>query len=290
MGDLEEDLAVPLDDNPAYDLRAVLDRGERDRLSGAPASLSAGDWIEAPRGMPPALVPHFEDVLNTGSPRPGTWIYLNEAMVGNGPLLPVLRMVYWDQESETWRRFMATPDCIEPVTVPQPWTGPGPLLSSGRHNGQAYEERRADAPVTERRDEERPRHNRRRRGPEFVRTNRPAKPPYEARLVRLAVQAFAALMLRQGNTNESAPAPTPEEIATAVATVVHDDMVERCDSSSSSGERSREVATDNRRARDGAGYRPVRTAPSVAARRAPANPGPPARRLPRGWRYTDTLG
>ena len=44
MGNLEEDLAVPLDDNPAYDLRAVLDRGERDRLSGAPASLSAGDW------------------------------------------------------------------------------------------------------------------------------------------------------------------------------------------------------------------------------------------------------
>ena len=147
---------------------------------------------------------------------------------------------------------MAPPDWIEPVTVPQPWTGPGPLLSNGRHDGQAYEERRAVAPVTERRDGERPRRNMRRRGTEFVRANRPAMPPYEARLVRLAVQAFAALMLRQGNTNDSAPAPTPEEIATAAATVVHDDMVERCDSSSSSGERSREVATDNRGARDGA--------------------------------------
>ena len=185
---------------------------------------------------------------------------------------------------------MATPDCIEPVTVPQPWTGPGPLWSCERQDGQASEERRTDAADTERRDEERPRHSRRRRGPGFVRTNRLTIPPYEARLVRLAVQAFAALMLRQGNTIENAPAPTPDEIATAVARVVHDDMIECCDSSSSSGERSREVATDNRRARDGAGYRPVRTAPSVAARRAPADPGPPARRRPREWRYTDTLG
>ena len=288
MGNLEEDLAVPLDDNPAYDLRAVLDRGERDRLNGGPASSCAGDRVEAPRGMPPALVPHFEDVLNTGSPRPGTWIYLNEAMVGNGPLLPVLRMVYWDQESETWRRFMATPDCIEPVTVPQPWTGlrqpPTSACDSGQARGEPRARRSADH-----RDGERPEHGRRRRGPEFVRTSRPSMPTHDARVVRLAVQAFASLMVDRSNASEELPAPTLEEIATAVATVVHDDIVVRCDSSSSGGERAAVATTDNRRASDGIGYRPVRAAPSSAARRAPANPRPPVRRLPREWRYTDTL-
>ena len=184
---------------------------------------------------------------------------------------------------------MATPDCIEPATVPQPWTGPRQPPTNAWNSGQAREERRARW-STDHRDGECPRHSMRRRGPEFVRTSRPTMPTYEARVVRLAVQAFAALMVSRSNANDDPPAPTLEEMATAVATVVHDDIVVRCDSSSSSGgERPAEVATDNRRARDGVGYRPVRTAPSTAARRAPANPRPPVRRLPREWRYTDTL-
>ena len=289
MGDLEEDLAVPHDDNPAYDLRAVLHQGERDRLNGATAGSSAGDWIENPRGMPPAFVPRFEDVLNTGSPRPGTWIYLNEARVSNGPLLPVLRMVYWDQESETWRRFMATPDCIEPVTVPQPWAGPGPHLGRPPQDGQAWGRHRPSAAATERRDAERSNHNRRRRGPEFVRTNRLTMPPNEARLMQISVQAFTAFMLLENDTSGRAPAPTPEEVAAAAARGVREGIIEYCDSSSSEG-RAGESEANDRRAQGGAGYRPVRSAPSATARRAPADPGPPARRRPRNWRYTDTLG
>ena len=185
---------------------------------------------------------------------------------------------------------MATPDCIEPVTVPQPWTGPGPRWGWDLQDGQARDRRRSNAAAAERRDAARPNHGRRRRGPEFVRTNRLTMPPNEARLMRLSIQAFTALMLLEDNASGRAPAPTPDEIAAAAARVVHDGIIECCDSSSSSEERTREVATDSRQAQDGAGYRPVRSAPSVAARGAPADPGPPARRRPCGWRYTDTLG
>jgi len=288
MGELDEDLALPRGDDHPYDLRAVIDRTWRGGLGVPPATSSSGERVAAANGMPPALVPGFADVLNTGSPRPGTWIYLSEARTGSGPLLPVLCMVYWDQESETWRRFMATPDCIEPATVPQPWTGPRQPPTSACNSGQARGEPRARW-STDHRDGERPQHGMRRRGPEFVRTSRPSMPTHEARVVRLAVQAFASLMVDRSNASDELPAPTLEEIATAVATVVHDDIVVRCDSSSSGGERPAVVTTDNRRARDGIGYRPVRAAPSTAARRAPANPRPPVRRLPREWRYTDTL-
>ena len=288
MGELDEDLALPRDGGPPYDPRAVIDRTGRGGLGAGPAITSAGERIAAARGMPPAFVPGFADVLNTGSPRPGTWTYLSEARTGNGPLLPVLCMVYWDEESETWRRFMATPDCIEPVTVPQPWTGLRQPPTSACDSGQARGEPRARR-STDHRDGERPEHGRRRRGPEFVRTSRPSMPTHDARVVRLAVQAFASLMVDRSNASDELPAPTLEEIATAVATVVHDDIVVSCDSSSSGGERAAVVTTDNRRTSDGIGYRPVRAAPSSAARSAPANPRPPVRRLPREWRYTDTL-
>ena len=128
------------------------------------------------------------------------------------------------------------------------------------------------------------------RGPEFVRTNRRMLPPNEARLMQISVQAFTALMLLENDTSGRAAAPSPEEVASAAARTVREGIIECCDSSSSSEENVREYMANNRRTQGGAGYRPVRSAPSATARGAPANPGPPARRRPRGWRYTDTVG
>ena len=288
MGELHEDLALPRRGCPPYDLRAVTNSNARGVLAAGPATSGPGERIANARGMPPAIVPGFADVLNTGSPRPGTWIYLSEARTNNGPVLPVLCMVYWDNEAGTWRRFMATPDCIEPVTVPQPWTGPRRPPTGARDNRHVR-----GSPLsrhnTDYRNDERPEHGGRRRGPDFVRTTRQSMPPHDARVVRLAVQAFASLMVDRSNASDQLPAPTLEEITMAVATVVHEDIVVRCDSSSSGGERAAVPTTSDRRTDGEVGYGPVRAANPSAARRGPAGPRPSAKRLPRSWRYTDIL-
>ena len=72
MGELHEDLALPSSGGPPYDLRAVINSNARGILGAGPATSSAGERFAMARGMPPALVPGFADVLNTGSPRPGT--------------------------------------------------------------------------------------------------------------------------------------------------------------------------------------------------------------------------
>jgi len=271
MEDLEMDLAFPTAGDLAYDRQAVLMPGERDRLSGNPRpSLHPGDWLDNPAGVPPTFVPLFDDVLNRGSPRPGTWIYLTETRVSAGPCLPVMRMVYWDQESETWRRFMATPDCFAPITVAQPWMGADP------QQGQPPlgTETRGSRPTVD--------PGRLMRGPEFVRTERRTLPPREARLMRISVQAFTALMLLENEAGGHPTAPTPEDVAFAAATAVRTGIIELSDSSSSE-ENVAEYIANHRRARGGTAYRPVRrSTPSTVARGAAAYPGPPVRRLPHG--------
>ena len=96
MGELHEDLARSYDGCPPYDERAVTVGGASGASPAVPARLGAGERIAIARGMPPALVPSFADIRNSGSPRPGTWIYLSETRTCSGPVLPVLRMVYWD--------------------------------------------------------------------------------------------------------------------------------------------------------------------------------------------------
>jgi hypothetical protein len=80
MEELERDLTIPAADNPAYDQQAVLLPGERDRLEDIPGlSPHPGEWLDNPAGVPPTFVPRFEDVLNRGSPPPGTWIYIDRS-------------------------------------------------------------------------------------------------------------------------------------------------------------------------------------------------------------------
>ena len=288
MGELHEDLALPNVGCPPYDLRAVANSNARGASAAGPATSGPGERIVTARGMPPALVPGFADVLNSGSPRPGTWIYLSEARTNNGPVLPVLCMVYWDDETGTWRRFMATPDCIEPVTVPQPWAGLRRPPADARDN-RYVRGRPPPRQGTLYRNGERPDHGGLRRGPGFVRSTRRSIPPHDARVVRLAVQAFASLMVDRSNASDHLPPPTPEEITMAVATVVHEDIVVRCDSSSSGEERAAVPSSSDRLTDGDVGYGPVRAANPAAARRGPAGPRPSAKRLPRWWRYTDIL-
>jgi len=164
---------------------------------------------------------------------------------------------------------MATPDCFAPVTVPQPWTSPGPQRERPPRSNTARNQRPSGETA------------RPMRGPAFVRTERRALPPNEARLMQISVRAFTALMLLENDTSGHAAAPSPEEVAFAAATAVHGGLIELCDSSSSD-ENVSEYMANNRRTGGGTGYRPVRSAPSSAARGAPAYPGPPARRRPRG--------
>ena len=269
--ELERLLTIPAADNPAYDQQAVLLPGERDRLEDIPGlSPHPGEWLDNPAGVPPTFVPRFEDVLNRGSPPPGTWIYMTEARMTCGACLPVLRMVYWDQESDTWRRFMATPDCFAPVTVPQPWTGSGPqqgqppLGTAGRGPRPAGGAARLA------------------RGLEYVRTERRTLPPNEARIMGISVRAInIALGLLENNAGGHPSAPTPEEVAFAAASAVNAGIIELSDSSSSD-EHVEEHIANNRRTGGGTGYRPVRSTPSSATRGSVAYPDAPARRRPRG--------
>ena len=116
------------------------------------------------------------------------------------------------------------------------------------------------------------------RGPEYVITERRTLPPNEARLMRISVRAFTALMLLENNVSGHAAAPTTEEVAFAAATAVHTGYIELSDDSSSSDEHVAEYIANNRRTMGGTGYRPVRSAPSSAARGAAAYPSAPARR------------
>ena len=163
------------------------------------------------------------------------------------------------------------------------------LVCASRRLAHVTADRLAVSPEPAHRDGGRPEHGRRRRGPEFVRTSRPSMPTHDARVVRLAVQAFACLMVDRSNATDRLPPPTPEEITMAVATVVHEDIVVRCDSSSSGEERAAGPSSSVRLTDGDVGYGPVRAANPAAARRGPAGPRPSAKRLPRWWRYTDIL-
>ena len=288
MGELHEDLAWSYDGCPPYDDRAVAVGGASGASAAGPAGLGPGERIATARGMPPALVPSFADIRNSGSPRPGTWIYLSEAITCSGPVLPVLRMVYWDDETGTWRRFMATPDCIEPVTVPMPWAGLRQPPADAR-DGVRVRGRPPPGQGAPLRRGGRPGYVEPRRGPDFVRSTRRSVPNHDARVVRLAVQAFSCLMVDRSNASGHLPPPTLEEITLAVATVVHEDVVVSCDSSSAGEERAAGASASDRLIDGDVGYGPVRTVNPSATRRGPAGPRPVAKRLPRWWRYTDII-
>jgi len=288
MGELQEDLARSYGDCLRYDDRAVTAGGPGCASAAGPAGPGSGERVATSRGMPPALVPSFVDVRNSGSPRPGTWIYLSEAIACSGPVLPVLRMVYWDGETGTWRRFMATPDCIEPVTVPMPWDGARQPPTDARDGWRV----RGCAPPGQGpppRRNLRPEYVEPRRGPDFVRSTRLSIPNHDARVARLAVQAFSCLMVGRSSTSGHHPPPSLEEIALAVATLVHEDDAESCGSSSVSEVRTTESSANERRGSGDGGYGPVRTGDPSATRRGPAGPRPVAKRLPRWWRYTDII-
>ena len=288
MGELQEDLARSYGDCLRYDDRAVTAGGPGCASAAGPAGPGSGERVVTSRGMPPALVPSFVDVRNSGSPRPGTWIYLSEAIACSGPVLPVLRMVYWDGETGTWRRFMATPDCIEPVTVPMPWDGarqpPTDARDAWRVRGCAPP---GQGPPPRR--NLRPDYVEPRRGPDFVRSTRLSIPNHDARVARLAVQAFSCLMIGRSSASGHHPPPSLEEIALAVATLVHEDDAESCGSSSVSEVRTTESSANERRGSCDGGYGPVRTGDPSATRRGPAGPRPVAKSLPRWWRYTDII-
>ena len=117
----ENDRADSIAANAVYDRAGVLvpDPGGPE---SAPAQLAhlpvEGAGTRA--GLPPARVLSYEEVVNRGPPSPGSWVYLAETCRSSGTV-PMMRFVYWDQESDTWRRFAACPDCFEPYTVQQPW-------------------------------------------------------------------------------------------------------------------------------------------------------------------------
>ena len=288
MGELHEDLARSYGDCLRYDDRAVTAGGACCASAAGPAGLGSGGRVATARGMPPALVPSFVDVRNSGSPRPGTWIYLSEAIACSGPVLPVLRMVYWDDETGTWRRFMATPDCIEPVTVPMPWAGVRQPPTDAR-DGWRVRGRAPPGQGPPLRRNARPEYVEPRRGPDFVRSTRRSIPNHDARVARLAVQAFSCLMVDRSNASGLHPPPSLEEITLAVATVVHEDVVVSCDSSSAGEERAAGASASERLGSGDGGYGPARTVNPSTTRRGPAGPRPVAKRLPRWWRYTDII-
>ena len=84
---------------------------------------------------------------------------------------------------------MATPDCIEPVTVPMPWAGLRQPPADAR-DGVRVRGRPPPGQGAPLRRGGRPGYVEPRRGPDFVRSTRRSVPNQDARVVRLAVQAF----------------------------------------------------------------------------------------------------
>ena len=140
LGGYENDRSDSIAANTQYDRAGVLVRSLGDP-AGAPGQTApppAGGQ-EPHAGLPPSRVPNYGEVVNRGMANPGTWVFLSD--VSKQPdTAPVMRFVYWDDDSDTWRRFAACPDCFQPYTVQQPWRslaaaepsrGSGPGSGSG---------------------------------------------------------------------------------------------------------------------------------------------------------------
>ena len=122
LGGYENGRSDSIAANAEYDRAGVLVSG-----AGGPASapertapLTAGG-ARPQAGLPPSRVPGYGEVVNRGPASPGSWVFLAETSK-YPDTAPMMRFVYWDDKSDTWRRFAACPDCFEPYTVQQPWT------------------------------------------------------------------------------------------------------------------------------------------------------------------------
>ena len=117
LGGHENDRSDSIAANAEYDRAGVLVSG-----SGGPASapeqtapLPAGG-AGPQTGFPPSRIPGYGEVVNRGAASPGSWVFLAETSK-YPDTAPIMRFVYWDDESDTWRRFAACPDCFQPYTV-----------------------------------------------------------------------------------------------------------------------------------------------------------------------------
>ena len=112
LGGYENGRSDSIAANAEYDRAGVLVSG-----SGGPASapertapLPAGG-AGSRTGLPPSRVPSYEEVVNRGPASPGSWVFRAETC-RSPDTAPMMRFVYWDQDSDTWRRFAACPDCF----------------------------------------------------------------------------------------------------------------------------------------------------------------------------------
>ena len=77
MDDFENRQAASLANNLEYDHEGLLLPGVRERSdTAAPPASRPPEWVCSHAGVPPTFVPHCDDVVNRGAPRPGSWVYL----------------------------------------------------------------------------------------------------------------------------------------------------------------------------------------------------------------------
>ena len=110
LGGYENDRSDSIAANAQYDRAGVLvhSLGDPAGAPGQTAPPPAGGQ-EPHAGLPPSRVPNYGEVVNRGMANPGSWVFL--ADVSKHPdTAPVMRFVYWDDDSDTWRRFAACPD------------------------------------------------------------------------------------------------------------------------------------------------------------------------------------
>ena len=148
LSSYENDRSDAIAANVQYDLAGLLVRGPDDPV-GAPGQAARPHACgqEPHAGLPPSRVPGYAEVVNRGMANPGSWVFLADVN-RHADTAPVMRFVYWDDESDTWRRFAACPDCFQPFTVRQPWrslaasgpgqgSGPGPSSGPGAYTGSS---------------------------------------------------------------------------------------------------------------------------------------------------------
>ena len=115
MNVLEAHFAPAIRANAEYDSHGVLVHDDAGWLQ---------TWMAGAPGIPPSAVPRYQDVLNSGFPLAGRWVFMDQIVVppdsAHGTV-PVACMVYWDQSCAGWRRFTALSDCRPRRNVPQPW-------------------------------------------------------------------------------------------------------------------------------------------------------------------------
>ena len=142
LGGYENDRSDAIAANAQYDRAGLFVRGP-DGPGGAleHATPPPTRAQEPHAGLPPSRVPGYSEVVNRGMASPGSWVFLADVN-RHGDTAPVMRFVYWDDETDTWRRFAACPDLFSRFTVRQPWrslaacgpsqgAGPGPSTAPG---------------------------------------------------------------------------------------------------------------------------------------------------------------